>query len=206
MAAISRISSATINKMLISQRRPVYTTQYWAVLLPLLFISSGICEDTVADDISPHMIMRISQLLTPLECQNFYLRVTGPDKDYGEPPQDLSPDSGLRHNIATMEDCTDTLLSWLQSKGDTVYWDRVFSALYRVGRVDIALVTSKRDEDWDLIVERQQLPPYTRPLTEWSWCMVYGLIIGLFAVPLLASLIFLIIFGMNLLDNTDPQV
>ncbi|XP_069801938.1 transmembrane and death domain protein 1 isoform X1 [Dendropsophus ebraccatus] len=254
MAAISRISSATINKMLISQRRPVYTTQYWAVLLPLLFISSGICEDTVADDISPHMIMRISQLLTPLECQNFYLRVTGPDKDYGEPPQDLSPDSGLRHNIATMEDCTDTLLSWLQSKGDTVYWDRVFSALYRVGRVDIALelaknlnqdrtlglkkivdklsktsqkvkspliiyeyenqenvrqvrdLTSKRDEDWDLIVERQQLPPYTRPLTEWSWCMVYGLIIGLFAVPLLASLIFLIIFGMNLLDNTDPQV
>lgn len=39
------------------------------------------------------MIMRISELLTPLECQRFYLRITGPDKDLENLLKDRSPDN-----------------------------------------------------------------------------------------------------------------
>lgn len=213
----------------------------------------------VADDIGPHMIMRISELLTPLECQRFYLRITGPDKDLENLLKDRSPDNEPkkleRRDIVTMEDCTKTLKNWVQSKGDTVYWDRVFATLYKVGRVDIAVELAKnlnqdktlgikksveelyktsrnlkssliiyedekygekmravrdlssiRDEDWDLIVERQKLPPYKHHLNEWCWSMVYGVILGFLAAPLLASLIFMIVFGMHLLDKTDYKM
>ncbi|XP_075122490.1 transmembrane and death domain protein 1 [Leptodactylus fuscus] len=232
--------------------------QCWVIVLPLLFTSSGLCEDTVADDIGPHMIMRISKLLTPLECQNFYLRITRPNRDKEMVLEDLSPEieprERKRRAIVTTEDCTKTMKNWVQSKGDTVYWDRVFATLYRVGRVDVAVelaknlnhdktmgmkksadelskpqnlksslliyedeknvenmrhvrdLTSIKDEDWDLIVERHQLPPYNRHLNEWCRCMVYGVIFGFFAAPLFASLIFLIIFCMNLVNNTDDKI
>ncbi|XP_075706780.1 transmembrane and death domain protein 1 [Rhinoderma darwinii] len=234
-------------------------TPYWAPVLLLLFITYGLCEDTVADDIGPHMIMRISELLTPFECQHFYIIISGPDKDYEKLTKDLSPDEEpkerKRRDIVSMEDCMKTLKNWVETKGDTVYWDRVFSTLYKVGRVDVAIELAKnlnqdktmemkksmdqlkessqnlksplivyedepygenvrqvrdlssiRDEDWDLIVERKQLPPYNRHLNEWCLSMVCGVIFGFFAAPIFAGLIFLVVFCMNILDNTDSKM
>ncbi|XP_071993575.1 transmembrane and death domain protein 1 isoform X2 [Engystomops pustulosus] len=205
------------------------------------------------------MIMRISQLLSPVECQSFYLRITGPQKEYDNllkaPPTDDESKERKRRDIVTMEDCTKTLMDWVASKGDKVYWDRVFFTLYRVGRVDVAVELSKnlnldktmgikktvdelsrsshkqkssliiyedekygenmrqvrdlntiRDEDWELIVERKQLPPYDRHLNEWCWSMIYGVIFGFLAAPLFASMIFLIIFVMHILDTSQSKM
>ncbi|XP_044141641.1 transmembrane and death domain protein 1 [Bufo gargarizans] len=197
----------------------------------------------IADDIGPHTIMRISELLTPFECEQFYIRITGPDKGYHKLLRDLEldnePKERKRRDIVTTKDCTKTLKNWVETQGDTVYWDRVSSALYRIGRLDIAKsvdelnkisqklkssliiyedenygentrqvrdLNSIRDEDWDLIVERQQLPPYNRHLNEWCWSMVYGVILGFFAAPLFAGLIFLVIFGMSLFESTDYKM
>ncbi|KAM4045348.1 transmembrane and death domain protein 1 [Anomaloglossus baeobatrachus] len=229
----------------------------WALVLPLLFMSYRICEDTVADDIGPHTIMRIAQLLTPLECQHFYLRITGPDRDLAKltrAPSPFSERKRKRRDIVTIEDCAKTLNNWAETEGNTVYWDRVFSTLYKVGRVDVALELAKnlnqdktmqmkksvneltktaheskssliifedekfeegnnirlvrdlnsiKEEDWDLIVERRKVPPYGRHLNEWCWPMVYGVIFGFLAAPLLASLTFLMIFVMKLIDNME---
>ncbi|XP_069615867.1 transmembrane and death domain protein 1 [Ranitomeya imitator] len=212
---------------------------------------------TVADDIGPHMITRIAQLLTPLECQHFYLRISGPDRDLAKllgPPSPNSERKRKRRDIVTIEDCTKTLKNWVETQGNTVYWDRVFSTLYRVGRADVALELAKnlnqdkamqmkksaneltkiahesksslvisendqfqegenvrqvrdlnsiKDEDWDLIVQRRKVPPYGRHLNEWCWPMVYGVIFGFLAAPLLGGLTFLIIFVMKLIDNTE---
>ncbi|XP_077155631.1 transmembrane and death domain protein 1 isoform X3 [Ranitomeya variabilis] len=187
-------------------RHSISMIWFWALVLPLLFVSYSLCEDTVADDIGPHMITRIAQLLTPLECQHYYLRITGPDRDLAKllgPPSPNSERKRKRRDIVTIEDCTKTLKNWVETQGNTVYWDRVFSTLYRVGRADVALVNSIKDEDWDLIVQRRKVPPYGRHLNEWCWPMVYGVIFGFLAAPLLGGLTFLIIFVMKLIDNTE---
>ncbi|XP_073525287.1 transmembrane and death domain protein 1 [Phyllobates terribilis] len=187
------------------------------------------------------MIMRIAQLLTPLECQHFYLRITGPDRDLAKllgSPSPYSKRKRKRRDIVTIEDCTNTLKNWVETQGNTVYWDRVFSTLYKVGRVDVALELAKnlnqdktmqmkksvneltkiahgtkslliisenekfeegenvrqvrdlntiKDEDWDLIVQRRKVPAYGRHLNEWCWPMVYGVIFGFLAAPLLGE-------------------
>ncbi|XP_056413955.1 uncharacterized protein LOC130356430 isoform X2 [Hyla sarda] len=121
-------------------------TQYWALVLPLLLISNDICEeeDTVSDDIGPHMIRRISQLLTPTECRHFYQKIIQDDEDHymllPEPP----PENGLKeHGIKTTEDCTKVLKNWVESKVHIVSGDRVVSILYNVGRLDMALELTK---------------------------------------------------------------
>ncbi|XP_066454998.1 transmembrane and death domain protein 1 [Eleutherodactylus coqui] len=205
------------------------------------------------------MFMRISDLLTPTECEVFFLRITQPDKGYGgqltTPSQYSGAKQRKRRDIMTTEECKRTLKNWVVKKGDTVYWDRVFTSLYKVGRLDVAVELAKnidqdkslgliksvedlkktadqlksslilnedetyeekvrqardlnnlRDEDWDIIVERQQLPPYDRHLNEWCWSMVYGMIFGVFAAPLIAGLIFMIIFTMHLFDNKNYNI
>ncbi|XP_075053896.1 transmembrane and death domain protein 1 [Mixophyes fleayi] len=208
------------------------------------------CMGTAADDIGPHMISRISDLLTPEECQDFYVRITGPE----EGPEDenteliraLSPKFGQkkrrRRDIVDREQCKRTLQNWLETQGDTVYWDDIFAILFKVGRSDVAVELGKnlnqdkvleiekniddyhkslenlkspllapeedkfegnvryvrdlsrlRDEDWDLVIERQLLPPYDRSLTEWCWPILYGIIIGFIGTAILVGLIVQII-------------
>ncbi|XP_071993577.1 transmembrane and death domain protein 1 isoform X3 [Engystomops pustulosus] len=193
--------------------------QYWVLILPLLLISKGLCEDTVADDIGPHMIMRISQLLSPVECQSFYLRITGPQKEYDNllkaPPTDDESKERKRRDIELSKNLNldktmgikktvDELSrsSHKQKSSLIIYEDEKYGENMRQVR-DLNTI---RDEDWELIVERKQLPPYDRHLNEWCWSMIYGVIFGFLAAPLFASMIFLIIFVMHILDTSQSKM
>lgn len=210
-----------------------------------VLMGSAPSDDTVADDIGVHMMGRISELLSPEECQAFYAEITGPEENVEEELERLSEGKNPLHlrkrrDIGSTEQCKETLTHWLKAEGDTVYWDRLARALQKIGRSDVAKelgknlnqdknleikknveeyhetvkhltssllvdenevsgkeegneqerlrrdgegsqIKSEESSDWDefeVTIERQQLPPYNRSLFEWLTPLLTGIMSG----------------------------
>ncbi|XP_062977526.1 transmembrane and death domain protein 1 [Elgaria multicarinata webbii] len=115
-----------------------------------LLMAPALCDDTVADDVGSHMMVRISELLTPEECQAFHAKLLSPEENVKEELERLSakknpiPIRSRRDiTIISTEECRGTLLSWLETEGDTMYWDRLSRALQAIGRSDISMELGK---------------------------------------------------------------
>lgn len=127
-------------------------------LLVLQGPASG--DDTVADDIGTHMMDRLSELLSPEECQSFYSKITGPEEDVDQALDRLSEEKNLipirsRRDISSTEQCKTTLSQWLDTDGDTMYWDRLSQALQDIGRADVSLELGKNlNQDKNLEVKK----------------------------------------------------
>ncbi|XP_050781025.1 transmembrane and death domain protein 1 [Gopherus flavomarginatus] len=126
----------------------------------LLLVTCGSCEDTAADDIGVHMMGRISELLSPEECHEFYTQITGPEENIEEELERLSEVknpilSRHRRDIVSTEQCKDVLTQWLEAEGDAVYWDRLSRALRQIGRPDISQELGKNvNQDKNLELKR----------------------------------------------------
>ncbi|CAM2109475.1 unnamed protein product [Caretta caretta] len=126
----------------------------------LLLVTCGFCEDTAADDIGVHMMGRISELLSPEECREFYTQITGPEENTEEALERLSEAknplrSRRRRDIVRAEPCRDVLTGWLGAEGDSVPWDRLSRALRRIGRPDISQELGKNlNQDKNLELKR----------------------------------------------------
>ncbi|XP_026573265.1 uncharacterized protein C12orf81-like [Pseudonaja textilis] len=112
----------------------------------------ALCDDTVADDIGTHMMARISELLSPEECQAFLLKLLGPEENVKDELERLSEKNNpigrrrkrrRRRDILTTAQCKETLQQWLETEGDTMYWDRLSRALQLIGRADVSLELGK---------------------------------------------------------------
>ncbi|KAJ7317861.1 hypothetical protein JRQ81_004023 [Phrynocephalus forsythii] len=119
------------------------------VRIALVFlVAPARCDDTVADDISSHMMGRISELLSPEECQAFYAKLRAPEENVREELDRLSEkrnpiQARRRRDIISVEQCKDTLSHWLQTEGDTMYWDRLSRSLQAIGRPDVSVELGK---------------------------------------------------------------
>ncbi|KAM9115601.1 transmembrane and death domain protein 1 [Pangshura tecta] len=126
----------------------------------LLLVTCGSCEDTAADDIGVHMMGRISELLSPEECHEFYTQITGPEENIEKELERLSEVknpilSRHRRDIVSTEQCKDVLTRWLKAEGDAVYWDRLSRALRQIGRPDISQELGKNlNQDKNLELKR----------------------------------------------------
>nr|XP_025044540.1 uncharacterized protein C12orf81-like [Pelodiscus sinensis] len=126
----------------------------------LLLGACGSCEDTAADDVGVHMMGRISELLSPEECHDFYVQITGPEENVEEELERLSEAknpirSRHRRDIISTEQCKEVLTQWLEAEGDTVYWDRLSRALRHIRRPDISQELGKNlNQDKNLELQR----------------------------------------------------
>ncbi|XP_072887043.1 transmembrane and death domain protein 1 [Hemitrygon akajei] len=86
---------------------------------------------------------RIADLLTSVECEALYTKLTNPEKDITEELNNMLEENDnlfktrKRREITDFEDCKGILLSWLRVDGDSMYWDRLSRALRQVGREDV---------------------------------------------------------------------
>lgn len=134
--------------------------------LSLLALPCALCDDTVADDIGTHMMARISELLSPEECQAFHLKLLGPEENVKDELERLSEKNNpigrrrrrrrrRRRDIITTAQCKETLQQWLETEGDTMYWDRLSRALQLIGRADVSLELGKNlNQDKNLEIKK----------------------------------------------------
>ncbi|XP_063152638.1 transmembrane and death domain protein 1 [Candoia aspera] len=136
-------------------------------MLPLLGLALSLlalpafCDDTVADDIGAHMMARISELLSPEECQAFHLKLLGPEENVNNELERLSKKNNpidrrrRRRDVITTAQCKETLRHWLETEGDTMYWDRLSRALQLIGRSDVSLELGKNlNQDKNLEIKK----------------------------------------------------
>ncbi|XP_062827018.1 transmembrane and death domain protein 1 [Anolis carolinensis] len=126
----------------------------------LLLVAPALGDDTVADDIGSHMMGRISELLSPEECQAFNTKLLGPEENMREELDRLSEEKNpigarRRRDILSTQQCKETLDHWLQMEGDTMYWDRLSRALQDIGRPDVSLELGKNlNQDKNLEIKK----------------------------------------------------
>ncbi|XP_025068185.1 uncharacterized protein C12orf81-like [Alligator sinensis] len=126
----------------------------------LLLVTGVACDDTAADDIGPHTMGRIAELLSPEECHEFYVDITSPEEDVDKELARLSEEKNPIHArprraIASTEQCRDILTQWLRTDGDALYWDRLARALRRIGRPDVSYELGKNlNQDKNLELKR----------------------------------------------------
>ncbi|KAJ6658081.1 hypothetical protein lerEdw1_001557 [Lerista edwardsae] len=126
----------------------------------LVLLEPASSDDTVADDIGIHMLDRLSELLSPEECQSFYTKITGPEEDVDRDLDRLSEEKNPirirnRRDISSTEQCKTTLSQWLDTDGDTMYWDRLSQALQDIGRADVSLELGKNlNQDKNLEIKK----------------------------------------------------
>ncbi|XP_066468935.1 transmembrane and death domain protein 1 [Tiliqua scincoides] len=126
----------------------------------LMLLGPASCDDTVADDIGSHMMDRLSELLSPEECQSFYTKITGPEEDVVLKLEQLSESKNpiqirRRRDITSTEQCKKTLSHWLDTEGDTMYWDRLSQALQAIGRSDVSMELGKNlNQDKNLEIKK----------------------------------------------------
>ncbi|XP_053144433.1 transmembrane and death domain protein 1-like isoform X2 [Hemicordylus capensis] len=229
------------------------------------------CDDTVADNIGSHMMGRLSELLSPEECQAFYSEITGPEENMEKELEQLSEKNNpiharRRRDITSMHQCKKTLSHWLDTEGDTMYWDRLSRALQAIGRSDVSMELGKnlnqdknlemkknvekyhetvkhltssllleenevsesedsgqgrlrRDgdqpetelkpeelDDFELIIERESLPPYKQSLFGWFTPLATGVISGFLSSFVVAALAVLSLCWIVKQGFQDPMV
>ncbi|XP_042305147.1 transmembrane and death domain protein 1 [Sceloporus undulatus] len=126
----------------------------------LLLVAPALSDDTVADDIGIHMMSRISELLSPEECQMFTTKLLGPEEDVKEELEWLSEEKNpigarRRRDIISTDQCKEALNRWLLTEGDTMYWDRLSRALQDIGRSDVSIELGKNlNQDKNLEIKK----------------------------------------------------
>ncbi|KAM3872109.1 transmembrane and death domain protein 1 [Diretmus argenteus] len=138
-------------------------------LLPFLFsvlLSSGLGDDTVAEDIGIHQLERLVELLSSTECEDLLLILSHPEEDIFQHLERLSPDNNqldlkprVRRDASSAADseaqCRTALMDWLLRYGEHIYYDRLSRALQHVGRTDIAIEVGKNiNQDKTLNLKR----------------------------------------------------
>ncbi|XP_007892502.1 transmembrane and death domain protein 1-like [Callorhinchus milii] len=96
-----------------------------------------------ADDIGIHQMSRISELLSPAECEAFHRKITHPEENVMKLIDKMSEENDnlfkvrQRRAIVSVDECRNVLIDWLKKEGDTMYWDRLSRALSQIGRSDV---------------------------------------------------------------------
>ncbi|XP_041083208.1 transmembrane and death domain protein 1-like isoform X2 [Polyodon spathula] len=96
----------------------------------------------IADDIGLHQMDRISDLLTPTECQDLHQVLTNPEQNILEEVDRMSKqNSNLDINEKRKKrsiKCTRIMKEWLATVGNSMYYDRLARALRKIGRSDVS--------------------------------------------------------------------
>ncbi|XP_073794452.1 si:ch211-226m16.3 protein isoform X5 [Danio rerio] len=162
----------------------------------LLFLSPSLADDTVAEDIGPHQLERLVELLTVRECEDLIFALSQPEESIFKHLDRLSAErnqlfpSRRRRSTNHQPPCHSALKDWLQIHGEQIYYDRLSRALQQIGRTDIAIAKAFTWKDVDLVVIRQPAPPYQHHLLDRAWPLIFGLLLGfvgalLMSVPIL---------------------
>ncbi|KAK7129162.1 hypothetical protein R3I94_017391 [Phoxinus phoxinus] len=127
----------------------------------LLFFKPSLADDTVAEDIGPHQLERLVELLTDSECEEFISAMTQPEDDIFQHLDRLSAErnqllqSRRRRHTDKKPPCRSALKDWLQTHGKQIYYDRLSRALQQIGRTDIAIEVGKNiNQDKTLAIQR----------------------------------------------------
>ncbi|XP_056113864.1 transmembrane and death domain protein 1-like [Rhinichthys klamathensis goyatoka] len=128
----------------------------------LLFFSPSLADDTVAEDIGPHQLERLVELLTDRECEEFISAMTQPEDNIFQHLDRLSAERNQllqsrrrRHTGDQKPPCRSALKDWLQIHGKQIYYDRLSRALQQIGRTDIAIEVGKNiNQDKTLAIQR----------------------------------------------------
>ncbi|XP_043080254.1 transmembrane and death domain protein 1-like [Puntigrus tetrazona] len=114
-----------------------------------LFFSPNLADDTVAEDIGPHQLERLVELLTAHECEKLISALSQPEESIFQHLDRLSAErnqllhSRRRRNTDQQAPCRSALKDWLQTHGKQIYYDRLSRALQQIGRTDIAIEVGK---------------------------------------------------------------
>ncbi|XP_051819547.1 transmembrane and death domain protein 1 [Antechinus flavipes] len=146
----------------------VMAVRRW-VRAALLALVSGLCAWTLRpaaaeDAMGPHMAVRLVEMLTPEECQQFRALLEAPEPDPEAELARLSEDRrpsdeesgesrrGRRRRrrqeleqepLDSSSGCQKELAGWLEARAPALAWDRVARALRRCGRPDVARELAK---------------------------------------------------------------
>ncbi|KAM6225769.1 transmembrane and death domain protein 1 [Porphyrio hochstetteri] len=128
----------------------------------LLFVVVGAwCSDSVADNVGPHTMSRIAELLSPSECRQLRQQLTGPHGDLGEWELELQLLSEKNNPMRPRRQrrspvgCSAALRHWLGTAGKVTPWDRLVRGLRQIGRPDIARELGKNlNQDRSLELRR----------------------------------------------------
>ncbi|KAK2885411.1 hypothetical protein Q8A67_016248 [Cirrhinus molitorella] len=124
----------------------------------LIFLSPGLADDTVAEDIGPHQLERLVELLTAHECEELISAISQPEESIFQHLDRLSAERNQlrrRRNTDQQAPCRSALKDWLQIHGKQIYYDRLSRALRQIGRTDIAIEVGKNiNQDKTLAMQR----------------------------------------------------
>ncbi|XP_074126455.1 transmembrane and death domain protein 1 [Sminthopsis crassicaudata] len=148
----------------------------------------GLCARTLGpaaaeDAMGPHMAVRLVEMLTPEECQQFRALLEAPEPDPEaelarlsedrRPPDQESGGSRRRRRrrrrhepeqepLASGSGCREELAGWLEAKAPALAWDRVARALRRCGRPDVARELAKSLHQEATLELRKFAVPYQK--------------------------------------------
>ncbi|XP_050952752.1 transmembrane and death domain protein 1 [Labeo rohita] len=124
----------------------------------LIFQSPSLADDTVAEDIGPHQLERLVELLTAHECEELISALSQPEESIFQHLERLSAERNQlrrRRNTNQQAPCRSALKDWLQIHGKEIYYDRLSRALQQIGRTDIAIEVGKNiNQDKTLAMQR----------------------------------------------------
>ncbi|XP_035238116.1 transmembrane and death domain protein 1-like [Anguilla anguilla] len=192
------------------------TTGLFALLF--LFLLPCLGEDTVAEDLGVHQLGRLVELLTPRECENLLSALSHPEdsvfrqlerlapgsNDLGLPPR-VRRDTEIGKNIN--QDKALSLQKYVEDYHRRV--DTMGSPLVQPEMETIQLASQQamrqvRDLTWrdlELVVERQQRPPYNRRLVDGVLPLVYGILLGFVGALLVGVLVLLFALHLSRADG-----
>ncbi|XP_069046422.1 transmembrane and death domain protein 1 isoform X3 [Lepisosteus oculatus] len=164
--------------------------------LSVLVLVFSLClgEDKVADDIGVHQMERIAELLTPRECQDLHSMLTTPEENILQEidrlsleKNDLGVPDRVRRDIKMgkniNQDKSLSLKKYVEDYHKHV--EAMHSSLiepatdhttdsHRAARD----LTELSWSDLDLVIQREQLPPYSRRFLEGVWPLIAGVFLG----------------------------
>ncbi|XP_051515069.1 transmembrane and death domain protein 1-like [Myxocyprinus asiaticus] len=128
----------------------------------LLLNSPSLAKDTVEENIGPHQLDRLVELLTARECEELISALSHTEENIFQHLDRLSAErnqltlhSRRRRNIDQKPPCRSTLKDWLQTHGKQIYYDRLSRALQQIGRTDIAIEVGKNiNQDKTLAMQK----------------------------------------------------
>ncbi|XP_073794451.1 si:ch211-226m16.3 protein isoform X4 [Danio rerio] len=118
-------------------------------------------HSNVAEDIGPHQLERLVELLTVRECEDLIFALSQPEESIFKHLDRLSAErnqlfpSRRRRSTNHQPPCHSALKDWLQIHGEQIYYDRLSRALQQIGRTDIAIEVGKNiNQDKTLAIQR----------------------------------------------------
>ncbi|KAF5894080.1 uncharacterized protein DAT39_016208, partial [Clarias magur] len=115
---------------------------------------------SVGEDLGSHQLQRLVDLLTVHECEELLMTLSNPKEDidgqlFSENMNQFQLPSRSLRDTDKVYHCHPTLIHWLKSHGEQMYYDRLSRALQRIGRTDIAIEMGKNiNQDKTLAMQR----------------------------------------------------